>query len=268
MTTRTEKKQLLRFLSSLALCVFLGLTIAKLQGQRWAAIQPKSTANQSLTELQAEEQQENLRLALLQKIPDFGYSNLIANWTFLSFLQYFGNADARNRVGYRISPEFFEVIVGKDPYFLLPYLYLSASTSIFAGDPDRAVGLMAQGVSTMTPETPERGYLVWRYMGIDQLLFLGDGEAARESFATAADWADQSTLPEAESVAQASRQTAHFLEQNPASKAAQISAWVQIASFAVDDETRRQAVERIESLGGEVLADERGRITVRYRTDE
>ncbi|NMF85543.1 hypothetical protein E1H13_19805 [Nodosilinea sp. P-1105] len=246
----------------------LFLVVAGLQWSRLNSLNSGTETQKDLSGLQIQEKKDITSLELLRLTPDFGYRNLIANWSFLNFLQYFGNADVRNKIGYRASPEFFEVIIKNDPYFILSYLYLSTSTSLFAGDPDRAVDLMTQGISTMTPETPERGYLVWRYMGIDQLLFLGDGEAARESFATAADWADQSTLPEAESVAQASRQTAHFLEQNPTSKAAQISAWVQIASFAVDNETRRQAVERIESLGGEVLADERGRITVRYRTDE
>ncbi|TVQ20530.1 MAG: hypothetical protein EA367_08390 [Leptolyngbya sp. DLM2.Bin15] len=242
------------------------LAVVWLQGQRLQVIQ--STEAQPLAQLQLQDQRDLAQLLLLRQLPTFGYDNMVANWTFLNFLQYFGNMEVRSQLGYRLSPEFFEVIVGNDPYFVTPYLYLSTSTSLFAGDPDRAVDLMTQGVSTMTPNTPEGGYFVWRYMGIDKLLFLGDGEGARESFETAADWAEQSTLPDAESVAQASRQTAQFLAENPTSKAAQISAWAQIASHAVDDETRRLAIERIESLGGEILADEQGRITVRYRTDE
>lgn len=246
--------------------VGLLLAVVWLQGQRLQTMQ--STAAQPLAILQLQDQRDQAQLLLRRRMPTFGYDNIIANWTFLNFLQYFGNMEVRDQLGYRLSPDFFQIIVDNDPYFITPYPYLSTSTSLFVGDPDRAVDLMAQGVSTMTPNTPEGGYLVWRYMGIDQLLFLGDGEGARESFEIAADWAEQSSLPDAESVAQVSRQTAQFLAENPTSKAAQISAWTQIASYAVDDETRRLAIERIESLGGEILADERGRITVRYRTDE
>ena len=256
----------LRYLWSLPLGTGLLLIVVWLQGQRLKTIQAKEV--QPLAILQLQDQRDQAQLLLRQRLPTFGYNNMIANWTFLNFLQYFGTADVRQQLGYRLSPEFFQIIVDNDPYFVLPYLFLSTSTSLFAGDPDRAVDLMTQGVSTMTPNTPEGGYFVWRYMGIDKLLFLGDGEGARESFEMAADWAEQSSLPDAESVAQASRQTAQFLAENPTSKAAQITAWTQIASYAVDDETRRLAIERIESLGGEILADERGRITVRYRADE
>ena len=256
----------LRRLWSLPLGAGLLLAVVWLQGQRLQTIQ--STEPQPLAILQLQDQRDQAQLLLRHRMPTFGYNNMVANWTFLNFLQYFGNADVRQQIGYRLSPDFFQIIVDNDPYFVLPYLFLSTSTSLFAGDPDRAVDLMAQGVSTMTPNTPEGGYLVWRYMGIDKLLFLGDGEGAQKAFETAADWAEQSSLPDAEAVAQASRQTAQFLAENPTSKAAQINAWIQMASYAVDDETRRLAIERIESLGGEILADERGGITVRYRTDE
>lgn len=242
------------------------LVVLWLQGQRLQAIQSKET--QALTILQLQDQRDQAQLLLRQRLPTFGYNNMVASWTFLNFLQYFGNTEARQQLGYRLSPDFFEIIVENDPYFVHPYLFLSTSTSFFAGDPDRSVDLMTQGVSNMTPRTPEGGYFVWRYLGIDQLLFLGDGEGARASFETAANWAEQSSLPEAESVAQASRQTAQFLVNNPTSKAAQISAWVQVFSYAIDDQTRRLAIERIEALGGEVLANESGQITVRYRPDE
>jgi hypothetical protein len=99
------------------------------------------------------------------------------------------------------------------------------------------------------------------------LLFLGQGEAAKQSFLTAALWADQSPEPEAAAVAQASRQTAAFLSQNPASRAAQISAWIQVLNLAVDERVQRRAIERIQALGGEILALKKGQVTVRYRED-
>lgn len=239
-----------------------------LQWQRLQTLQASASANQDPTQLRLQEQQDRLRLDLLRRLPSFGYDNMVANWTFLNFLQYFGNVDARLQVGYTVSPEFFEVIVDKDPRFIAPYIFLSASTSMFAGQPERAVEMMDRGLDSMTPTLPSGGFRVWRYLGIDQLLFLGDGDAARQSFEMAADWADSSDEPEAASVAQASRQTATFLTENSASRAAQISAWIQVINLAVDDQVRRIAIERIQALGGEILDIGDGRVTVRYRTDE
>lgn len=239
-----------------------------LQWQRLQTLQASASANQDPTQLRLQEQQDRLRLDLLRRLPSFGYDNMVANWTFLNFLQYFGNVDARLQVGYTVSPEFFEVIVDKDPRFIAPYIFLSASTSMFAGQPERAVEMMDRGLDSMTPTLPSGGFRVWRYLGIDQLLFLGDGDAARQSFEMAADWADLSDEPEAASVAQASRQTATFLTENSASRAAQISAWIQVINLAVDDQVRRIAIERIQALGGEILDVGDGRVTVRYRTDE
>jgi len=221
-----------------------------------------------LTTLQRQDQHDQVRLTLLRQLPTFGYDNMIANWTFLHFLQYFGDVKVRDQVGYHLSPEFFEVIVDRDPRFITPYLYMASSTSMYAAMPERTIEIMDRGLSSMTPQIPPKGYFVWRNKAIDQLLFLGDSKGARQSFEMAAKWADQSNDPNAANIAQASRQTAQFLAKNPSSKAAQISAWVQVASYAIDDETRRLAIERIESLGGEVLANELGQVTVRYRTDE
>ncbi|QQE66636.1 hypothetical protein GFS31_33360 [Leptolyngbya sp. BL0902] len=265
---RLNPQSLRHALTMAGLLALLGVAIGGLQWRQFQALQAVATGAQGPEQLRLQEDQDRLRLSLLRRMPSFGYDNLIANWTFLNFLQYFGNVDARLQVGYTVSPEFFEVIVDRDPRFVTPYLYLSASTSLFAGQPERTIEMMQRGLTSMTPTLPSGGYRVWRFLGIDQLLFLGDGDAARQSFITAAEWADQSDEPEAASVAEASRQTAAFLTENSASRAAQISAWVQVINLAVDDQVRQIAVERIQALGGEILDLGQGRITVRYRTDE
>ncbi|MFH7242699.1 MAG: hypothetical protein ACHWZW_07590 [Spirulina sp.] len=255
-------------LITVGLTALLGTAISGLQWRRFQELQSVATGTQRPEQLRLQEEQDRLRLSLLRRMPSFGYDNMIANWTFLNFLQYFGNVDARRQVGYTVSPEFFEVIVDRDPRFVAPYIFLSTSTSMFAGQPERAVAMMQRGLKSMTATLPPGGYRVWRYLGIDQLLFLGDGDGARQSFEMAAAWADQSDEPEAAAVAQASRQTAAFLVENPTSKAAQISAWIQVINLAVDEQVQRIAVERIQALGGEILDLGEGRVTVRYRTDE
>jgi hypothetical protein len=266
--SRTSSIKLFRYAGSVLFMSLLIAGVVWLQQRRLDMLQSPVAGSQSVEQLQMAERQEGLRLQLLQRTPSFGFDNLVADWTFLNFLQYFGNYDLRSQVGYRISPEFFEVIVAEDPYFVLPYLFLSVSTSIYAAEPEWAVGLMTQGLEYMTPEIPEGGYRVWRYKGLDELLFLGDGEAARQSFEMAVEWAEKSNEPDAVSVAQAARQTVDFLAENPVGKAARISAWIQILNYAVDETTQKLAIEQIQELGGEILVNEGGQVTVRYRTDE
>jgi hypothetical protein len=195
---------------------------------------------------------EKLRLNLLRKLPTFGFSNLLADWVFLGFLQYFGDAPARAKAGYQLSPEYFEVILGHDPYFRDGYLFLSSSTSLYAGMPERSVAIMAKHLKQLSPQTPPKSYYIWRYKGIDELLFLGDAKAAQHSFEMAAEWASTYTDAEGQSVAAFSRRTAQFLARNPKSKFAQVATWSQVLSNALDDRTRQLAVERIRALGGDV----------------
>ena len=191
----------------------------------------------------------SLRLSLLKWLPTFGYQNLMADWTFLNFIQYFGESEERAVAGYGNSPDFFNVIIGRDPRFIGAYLYLTNTVSVYAGQPQEAIRLMEQGLTAMAPNTPPRSYLVWRYKGIDEMLFTGDNQAAQQSFKMAAGWADQSSDDEAAYVAQASRQTAAFLATDPNSVPALISGWMSVLNRAIDDNVRQEATSRIEALG-------------------
>ncbi|MBW4487541.1 MAG: hypothetical protein KME12_07105 [Trichocoleus desertorum ATA4-8-CV12] len=196
---------------------------------------------------------EKLRLNLLEKLPTFGFSNLLADWVFLNFLQYFGDDEAREKTGYELSPEYFEVILSRDPYFLDGYFFLSSSTSLFAGMPERSVDIMNRSLQRLSPKVPPNAYYVWRYKGTDELLFLGDSKAAQHSFEMAANWASTYTDSESQSIAAFSRRTAQFLARNPRSKFAQVATWSQVLSNATDDRTRQIAVKRIRALGGDVI---------------
>lgn len=220
-----------------------------------------STATSPET-VKREMQLEKLRLDLLQQVPTFGFKNLIADWVFIDFLQYFGDDEAREKTGYSLSPEYFEVILAQDPYFLQAYLFLSTSTSLYAAMPERAVALMAQGLKSLSPSIPEKSYYVWRYKGIDELLFLGDAKAAQQSFATAAQWANTYVDAESKQVAAISQRTAKFLARNPKSKTAQITAWTMVLNNRTDEQTRNLAIRRIQALGGKVYINSQGVLEV------
>ncbi|MBF2068044.1 MAG: hypothetical protein IGS39_27055 [Calothrix sp. C42_A2020_038] len=201
---------------------------------------------------------EQARLNILKVIPSFGYDNLLANWTYLSFLQYFGDDEARARTGYALSPEYFEIILKHDPRFRLAYLALSTSTSMYAAMPERSVAITEQGLKQLNPWTPADSYYIWRYKGIDELLFLGNSQAARKSFQTAADWANKHSDEDSKLSASVSQGTANFLAANPNSKHAQIAAWGMVLQNQVDKETQKRAILAIEALGGQVISTPQG----------
>ncbi len=222
----------------------------------------KQDENLSPETAQKEVESSKASLNLLKKFPAFGFENLVADWVFIEFLEYFGDDEARQLTDYRLSPEYFEIIVDRDPRFLDIYPFLSASTSIYAGQPERSIKLIEQGLKSLNPHVQSRSYYVWRYKATDELLFLGDPQAARQSFQKAAEWASIHPDEESQQVAQVSRQTAQFLENNPDSKSAQVSAWGMVLQNAVDKETREAAVRRIEELGGKVTVSDEGIVNV------
>ncbi|MCG8362917.1 MAG: hypothetical protein MJA27_06240 [Pseudanabaenales cyanobacterium] len=218
--------------------------------------------------LTEDETAEKLRLNLLQRLPTFGFKNVVADWTFLTFLQYFGDDLARAQKGYRLTPDYFEVIISQDPYFIDFYLFLSGSATLYAGMPDRSIALMEKGLNILQPDSPPDSFFVWRYKGVEELLFLADSQAAQHSFESAADWASQSSHPQGPELAEASRQTAQFLARNPRSKKAQINAWQSILANAFDDPTRQLAISRIEALGGRVILQANGEMTIQYPSED
>jgi hypothetical protein len=237
----------------LFLCIFgIGLI-------QFTRLQKLTSSNQLASlKIEREMNSEKMRLRLLKKMPTFGYKNLIADWVYLDFLQYFGDDEIREKTGYSLSPEYFEVILGNDPRFLTAYIGLSTSTSMYAAMPKRSVALMEKSLKSLSPWVPERSYYVWRYKGIDELLFLGNSRAARQSFETAANWANNYSDEQSKQVLTISQKTAEFLSHNPDSKHAQIASWALVLSNHVDEKTRKIAIGKIEDLGGKVISTPQG----------
>lgn len=218
----------------------------------------------SIEELKREATAEKIRLELIQKMPSLGFGNLIADWTLLNFLQYFGDDPARDRTGYELSPEYFKTIIDRDPHFIQAYLFLSTSVSLFAGEPEKAIAFMEKGIQSLTPKQP-RAYYTWRYKGTDELLFLGDTKKAEKSFAKAAEWASEFADEESQSIAALSRRTAEFLADDPDIRVAQEGAWAMVlinALNANDERIRKRVIERIESQGGKVIITPEGAVSI------
>ncbi|MEA5601030.1 hypothetical protein [Nostoc sp. UHCC 0252] len=233
----------------------LGITLIQFP-QLQKLIESKKSA--SLETLEKEIKSENTRLNILKKTPSFGYDNFIADLVYLNFSQYFGDDEVRDKTGYSLSPEYFEVILERDPRFLAAYRSLSISTSLYAAMPERAIAISEKGLKSLSPFVPERSYYIWRFKGVDELLFLGDAQAAQQSFATAANWASKFSDAESQLIANTSQKTAEFLSRNPKSKYAQISTWSMVLNNQVDKKTQKRAIREIEALGGKVITTPEG----------
>lgn len=254
-TLRRDLSQLIVTVVIVLLCI--GVII------RFQLPQVQQIANQSQNATAAEIQQqvaaERVQLQLLQKIPAFGFDNLLSDWVFLNFLQYFGDEPARAKSSYDLSPDFFQVILQRNPHFLAAYTFLSTSTAIYAGMPDRSIAIAEKALQSLKPSAPEGSYYAWRQLAIDQLLFLGDPQAAIRSFETAAEWA---TIQGNTQVADLSQQTANFLANNPNSRYAQISAWSMVLTSVPDERARQRAVEAIEAIGGKIVQNPDGTVSI------
>jgi hypothetical protein len=242
-----------RFFLTVPIILLSYSIIAHLQLSHLSQIDHKADKLLTKSEYLLEEQQTHTSLKLLSKLPTFGFDNLVSDWSFLSFLQYFGDSQARPKTGYRVIPDFFKVIVKRDPHFLDMYPYLSASTSLYAGQPQQTVSLIQQGINATPPSMQADAYFLWQTKAADELLFLGRTQDARQSYEMAASWASQSRNPQIREIAIRNRQTAQFLATNPDSRRARVGSWYNILTNAIDDRTRQFAAKQIQALGGTII---------------
>jgi NAD-dependent DNA ligase len=126
---------------------------------------------------------------------------------------------------------------------------------------------MEKGLKSISPQVPKRSYYVWRYKGTDELLFLGNAQAARTSFLKAAEWASAYTDEESKQVASISDRTAQFLSKNPDSKAARVATWTMVLNNNIDEKTRKRAIREIEALGAKVIVNPDGTTNIRPGAD-
>jgi hypothetical protein len=256
-----------RHLLPLLIVVLTGGGIVRLQINRLAQLEARANQPQTKAEYLREEQQTQASIQLLAKMPALGFDNLIADWSFLSFIQYFGDDQARPQTGYKVAPDFFKLVVDRDPRFLGMYSYLSAGVTLYAGKPQETVRLLQQGTQSIPPAMQADAYFLWQAKGTDELLFLGRSADAQKSYEAAAAWASQSPDPDLQAIAARSRRTAQFLASNPDSRRARVGSWFNILTNAIDDPTREFALRQIKALGGKVSV-QNGALQVKLPKDD
>ncbi|MEM7762114.1 MAG: hypothetical protein AAF298_28955 [Cyanobacteria bacterium P01_A01_bin.40] len=199
-------------------------------------------------------EQEQARLINWQsQAPDLSFGNLKANWSYLNFVQYFGDGDARETIGYNLVPEYFETITQIDPRFTTAYLNLSIANSMYSGNPEKTIALMEEVLASVNPES-EQAALLWTSKGLDELLFMGDKAAAIKSYEMAAKWANLSSSDRPDGL------TIKDLEQALEStteidlKEAQVRAWSSVLVHVKDNHRRREIIDKIGIIKAEILA--------------
>ncbi len=206
-------------------------------------------------------QQEALRLKMLKTIPSFGFDNLIADWTFLKFLQYFGDDEAREVTGYNLSQDYFDIVTQRDPRWADIYLFLSAAISFYQGKPETTVNLMERGTRalSLSPQLHSQSWRVWRTKGLDELLLLGDIPESIRSHEMAADWVKGS--PDGPKLAPMFRETAEYLRRDPDSVPVRFTAWNLVYTQTTDKLVRQRAKQALVKLGAQVQKDKDGNET-------
>ncbi len=198
-------------------------------------------------------EQEQAKLIEFQKeTPLLGLDNMVADWSYLNFVQYFGDRHARDTIGYKLVPDYFETISQIDPRFTQAYLRLSIANSMYAGYPEQTIALMKEVLASVEPDS-EQAALLWTSKGLDELLFLGDKEAAIKSYKIAAKWAalESSGLPDGLTIKDL--ETALKSTDEIDLKEAQIRAWSSVLVYIKDNQRSREIVAKIDRLQAELL---------------
>mgnify|MGYP001791187532 CR=1 FL=1 len=242
---RRDKKRLNKLFPCIAGSLLFGL-VTVYQLNTIEKVQRNTGENKSNIQLSTADLQQHLKT--LKIIPTLGFRNLLANATFLNFLQYFSDVSEQKIVSRHLSFEFFDTIITLDPFYRDYYLFLSESTTFYAAQPEKSIELMAMGLERIDPGLVSDSFYIWRYKGVDELLFLGDGESARQSFENAASWARHSNRADSDLIGRVSQQTADFLKQNPDSRYAQIAAWQSVLATSANEDIRKRAAQKIQDL--------------------
>ncbi|MFM6188931.1 MAG: hypothetical protein ACKPEN_04720 [Planktothrix sp.] len=244
--------------AGMALMSIVGMQLYAPGGLKGSGMNSNPTEKISATAAQQAQQQETARLKLLKLLPALGYNNLLADWTFLSFLQYFGDDPAREKTNYELLDDYFEVIVTHDPRWVEMYNFLSTSVSFYQARPDLTVQLIERGLQSLSPAKNSKAWLVWRTKGIDELLLLGDSQASAKSHEMAAQWAehtpDQDFSPRL-------REFAETLKQNPDHLLIRIQTWLMVYSTTQDKLVRKRAIQELLELGVKIKTQDNGELT-------
>ena len=233
--------------ASLPFVCLAGIVI--LQGQQYK----NSVKRLDRANYLSQEQEQAKLIKLQQNTPNLGFTNLAADLTYLNFVQYFGDRYARETIGYRLVPNYFDTISSLDPRFTQAHLRLDIANTMYAGHAEQSLALIEEVLAVVEPES-EDAALLWTSKGLNELLFFGNKDAAIQSYKTAAQWAEieQSKRPDGLTIKDLS--TALEYTSEIELKQTQIRAWSSVLVYIRDNQRSREIIDKITTLKAEVAA--------------
>jgi hypothetical protein len=202
-------------------------------------------------------QTEATRLAARRSTPTLGFEALVADWTFLDYLQYFGDDEARAVSGYGLAADYLDRVTELDPRFLFVYIFVSPGVSYYQGQPERAVTLFDRGIADLSPQIHPNAFIVPKFKALDLFLLLGDIPGAIAAYQQTAAWVDETPFAD---YRPGLEQTIAYLQANPDSLRARYIGWNDVYSNAVDAVVRDRAAAELRSLGAREVEREDGSI--------
>jgi hypothetical protein len=202
-------------------------------------------------------QTEATGLAARRTSPTLGFEALVADWTFLDYLQYFGDDEARAVSGYGLAADYLDHVTELDPRFLFVYLFVSPGVSYYQGQPERAVTLFDRGIDVLSPQIHPNVFIVPKFKALDLFLLMGDIPGAIAAYQQAAAWVDGTPFAD---YRPGLEQTIAYLQANPDSLQARYIGWSDVYGNAVDAVVRDRAATELRSLGAREVKLEDGSI--------
>ena len=149
-------------------------------------------------------------------------------------------------------PSYFETVVDYDPNFTQANLSFSVANSMYAGQPQKTVTLMEKILVSSSPDL-EDTYLIWFVKGLDELLFLGDKQAALNSHQNSiksAAYQKNSDFHNLElaRITKANQRKIKYLATDPDTTETQILAWKTVLPNVVDPINRQRINDHIFAL--------------------
>ncbi|ELS04553.1 hypothetical protein Xen7305DRAFT_00042870 [Xenococcus sp. PCC 7305] len=229
---------------------FLGI-IYSLQKEHYDKTRLQIEANNYQEQIESAQTTLNAQ----KRIPTFGFDNLRADITYLQFLQYFGDEEARKQTGYSLVPSYFETVSDYDPNFTQANLTFSVANSLYAGHPEKTITLMEKVLESSSPDLDD-AYLIWFTKGLDELLFLGDTQAALDSYQNSTQSAikqrnktrNKLYSDKITKITVVSQRRIKYLATDPDTTEAQITSWKSVLPNVVDPLNRQRIRDRIVSL--------------------
>jgi hypothetical protein len=234
--------------------VLIGIVI--LQSQEYK----KSVAKLNNADYLAQEQEQARLVDWQQQTTHLNFKNLKADWLYLNFVQYFGDANARETIGYKLVPEYFATIASIDPRFTTAHLNLAIANSMYAGYPEKTIALMEDLLVSVDPKSPDTMFL-WTSKGLDELLFMGDKKAAIESYKMAAKWQSLADKKRVNNSAIKDLEIALKDTNEIELKQAQIRAWSSVLVYVKEQPRQQEILAKISSLKTELSVLEQANTT-------